>query len=224
MLRLENINVYFDEFHALKNTSCQINYKDFILILGHNGSGKSTLFNLISGKIQPQSGNIFLDNENITSHSEQKRAQYVSRVFQNTTTGSVGPLTLLENLSLAMLKGKRAGFQLAKNNFPAYVVEEILKPLQLNLENQLHTPMEKLSGGQRQIITIIMATLRNPAILLLDEPTAALDPESSEKLLNFVHNYTKNKEMATLMVTHDEKDAEFLCNKKWVMKGGVLSL
>ena len=223
MLRLENINVYYDQNHILKNINCTIEKNDFILILGHNGSGKSTLFNLISGKVIPQSGIIYRGEHKITNQSEEERAQSISRVFQNTSAGSVPTMSILENLSLAMLKGRKAGFSMATKNFPKYIVETILKPLNLNLENHLNTPIEKLSGGQRQIITILMATLREPDLLLLDEPTAALDPESSEKVLNFIQRYTKDKNMATLMITHDEKDAEFLSNKKWIMKEGMIS-
>ena len=222
MLRLENIDVNFGEYSALKSINCEIKKKEFILILGHNGAGKSTLFDVISGKTFPSQGKIFRDNVNITNLSETKRALFVSRVFQNTHIGSVATLTVAENLALTTLKGKRAGFKSAIKNFPEYVVEEHLKPLGLRLEDHMNTPIGNLSGGQRQIITIIMSTLCNPDVLLLDEPTAALDPASTENLLQFVHNYTKNRDMATMMITHDEKDAEFLCNKKWILDKGEL--
>jgi len=224
MLKLENVDVDFGEFKALNNINCEIVKKEFILVLGHNGAGKSTLFDLISGKIFPTSGKIFRDNKDITNLSEAKRALFVSRVFQSTHVGSVASLTVAENLALTMLKGKKAGFKSAIKNFPEYVVEEILKPLGLRLEQLINTPIGNLSGGQRQIITIIMSTLCHPDVLLLDEPTAALDPASTENLLEFVHNYTKDRDMATLMITHDEKDAEFLCNKKWNLNKGTLTL
>ncbi len=222
MLKLENISVDFGSFKALKDINCQINKKEFILIVGHNGAGKSTLFDLISGKLTPTMGEIYRNNQNITHLSEAKRALFVSRVFQNTHMGSVGTLTVAENLALTALKGKKAGLKSAIKNFPEYVVEEILKPLGLRLEELMNTPIGNLSGGQRQIITIIMATLGNPDVLLLDEPTAALDPASTENLLQFVYEFTLNKDMATLMITHDEQDAEFLCNKKWFLNKGEL--
>jgi putative ABC transport system ATP-binding protein len=223
MLKLESIEVDFGNFKALKNINCEIMNHDFILILGHNGSGKTTLFDLISGKLSPTQGKIYSNDQDITNLSEKKRALFVSRVFQNTHVGSVGTLTVAENLALAMLKGKCAGFKKAIKNFPEYIVEEVLRPLQLRLEQLIHTPIGNLSGGQRQIITIVMSTLCQPDVLLLDEPTAALDPASTENLLEFVHNYTKNRKMATLMVTHDEQKSEFLCNKKWELNKGELT-
>jgi putative ABC transport system ATP-binding protein len=123
---------------------------------------------------------------------------------------------------MATLKGKIAGFKSAIKNFPEYIVEETLKPLNLRLEEHLNTPIGKLSGGQRQIITIVMATLCDPDILLLDEPTAALDPVSTENLLQFVHNFTKQRKMATMMITHDEQRAKFLANRTWVLQKGFL--
>ncbi|MES2614555.1 MAG: ATP-binding cassette domain-containing protein [Bdellovibrionota bacterium] len=222
MLRLENIDVDFGEFKALKNVHCEINKKEFILVLGHNGAGKSTIFDVISGRRFPSKGKIYRDSVDITNLSETKRALFVSRVFQSTYVGSVSTLTVAENLALTTLKGKKAGFKSAIKNFPEYVVEELLKPLGLRLENLMNTPIGNLSGGQRQIITIIMSTLCHPDVLLLDEPTAALDPASTENLLQFVHNYTKDRDMATLMITHDEKEAEFLCNKKWYLDKGEI--
>lgn len=222
MITIENVSVKFGEFRALHNINCHIQEKDFILILGHNGAGKSTLLDIISGKIIPSSGKIFRNNIDITMLTESQRAQFISRVFQNTHMGSVASMTVAENLALATLKSKKAGFKSAIKNFPEYIVEETLKPLGLRLEELLNTPIGNLSGGQRQIITIIMATLCNPDILLLDEPTAALDPISTDNLLQFVSNYTKHRNMATIMITHDEQRAKFLANRTWILQKGEL--
>jgi putative tryptophan/tyrosine transport system ATP-binding protein len=222
MIRIENINVEFGEFKALQKVNCSINEKDFILILGHNGAGKSTLLDAISGRVVPSSGKIFRNNIEITQLSEAKRSQFISRVFQNTHMGSVSTMTVAENLAMATLKSKKAGFKSAIKNFPEYIIEETLKPLGLRLEELLNMPIGKLSGGQRQIITIVMATLCEPDILLLDEPTAALDPVSTENLLQFVNKFTKQRKMATMMITHDEQRAKFLANRTWVLQKGIL--
>ncbi len=223
MIRLENVSVNFNEFKALDTINCSLNQNDFILLVGHNGAGKSTLLDVISGKVIPNHGKIFRNNLNITNISEQKKSLFVSRVFQNTHMGSVASLSIRENLCLTMLKQKKTGFKLLKNNFPEFIVDEIIKPLGLRLENLLDTPIGKLSGGQRQIITIIMATLNQPDVLLLDEPTAALDPISSQLVLQFLEKFTHNKNIATVMITHDEKEAEFLCQKKWFLSHGILT-
>ncbi|BBH52940.1 ATP-binding cassette domain-containing protein [Fluviispira sanaruensis] len=223
MIKLENVNVEFGEFKALQDINCSINAKDFILILGHNGAGKSTLLDVVSGRLSPTSGKILRNNEEISALSEAKRARFISRVFQNTHMGSVSTMTVAENLAMATLKSKKAGFKSAIKNFPEQIVEETLKPLGLRLEELLNTPIGILSGGQRQIITIIMATLCEPDILLLDEPTAALDPVSTENLLQFVQNFTKNRNMATMMITHAEQQAKFLANRTWVLQKGQLN-
>jgi putative ABC transport system ATP-binding protein len=222
MLSLKNVSVNFGEFTALNNINCNINENDFILILGHNGAGKTTLLDSISGKVTATSGKIFRNTQDITKMSEMNRAKFMSRVFQNTYLGSVATMTVAENLAMALLKTKNAGFKKAIKNYPEYIVEETLKPLGLRLEMHLNTPIGQLSGGQRQIITIIMATLCEPDILLLDEPTAALDPVSTENLLHFVHNYTKNRKIATLMITHDEEKAQFLATRLWKLNKGEL--
>ncbi|MGY3804322.1 ATP-binding cassette domain-containing protein [Pigmentibacter ruber] len=224
MIRVENVHVNFGEFKALSNINCSIQEKDFILILGHNGAGKTTLLDTISGRIKPSTGKIFRNSSDITQLSETKRAQFISRVFQNTHMGSVATMTVAENLAMAMLKSKTAGFKSAIKNFPENIVEETLKPLGLRLEELLQTPIGKLSGGQRQIITIVMATLCEPDLLLLDEPTAALDPVSTENLLQFVNNFTKQRKIATMMITHDEQRAKFLANRTWVLQKGELSI
>lgn len=222
MIRIENLSVQFGPFVALQNINCQINQKDFILILGHNGAGKTTLFDVISGKTQATSGKIFRNDQDITKQSEMARAKYISRVFQNTHMGSVANMTVAENLAMATWKSRHAGFQSGIKSFPEELIETTLKPLGLRLEQLLHTPIGQLSGGQRQIITIVMATLCEPDILLLDEPTAALDPVSAESLLQFVHNFTKDKNMATMLITHDEQRTKFLANRIWVLERGQL--
>lgn len=222
MIRIKNLSVQFGDFKALNDINCDIQQKDFILILGHNGAGKTTLFDVISGKIKPTAGQILRNDQDITNQSEMKRARFISRVFQNTHMGSVDNMTVAENLAMATWKNKSAGFHKGMKSFPEEIVETTLKPLGLRLEQLLHTPIGQLSGGQRQIITIIMATLCEPDILLLDEPTAALDPVSAESLLQFVQKFTKDKKMATMLITHDEQRTKFLANRLWVLERGHL--
>ncbi|MBX9703052.1 MAG: ATP-binding cassette domain-containing protein [Silvanigrellaceae bacterium] len=222
MLKIENVTVEFQQFKALDNVSCTIYENDFVLILGHNGAGKSTLFDIISGKTKPCYGKLALNGKNITNHSELRRAGYISRVFQNTHSGSVASLTLAENLAMATWKKRKVSLSQGLKSFPRERILNILKPLNLRFEELLNTPIGQLSGGQRQIITFIMATLCEPKILLLDEPTAALDPVSAENLLQFVKDYVKDKKIATLMITHDEQRARHLSNKTWVMDKGSL--
>jgi putative ABC transport system ATP-binding protein len=222
MIELQNVTVQFGSFTALDNVSCSFSADDFILLLGHNGAGKTTLFDVLSGKCKVTSGKILRNGVDITTLPEKKRAPYVSRVFQNTHVGSVSSLSLAENLSLATLKNRVAGLKSLQSVFPNSLVEEVLNPLGLRLEELLHVPIGRLSGGQRQIITIIMATLSHPDILLLDEPTAALDPVSADSVLRFIQSYVSSRKLACLLITHDESRARFLANKTWTMKTGQI--
>src|SRR5688572_6685172 len=183
MLKLNNISVSFRNNQILTDVCLEVQPGEILSIIGHNGAGKSTLFGVIAGSIAATSGSVHLDGEDITTMTQSQRALFVGRLMQDVVTGSVSGMTVRENLCLATLKGRRATLRPAKQSFPNDVVEQILKPLNLNLENQLDIPIERLSGGQRQIIAFVMAILVKPSVLLLDEPTAALDPLSSQRLL-----------------------------------------
>lgn len=212
MIKLVHVSHSFGKFDVLQDVDLEIKKKDFVLVAGHNGSGKTTLFDIISGRLRPDKGQIFRDGRDITAFSEKKRARFVGRVFQNTMQGSVRSMSLAENLAMAMLKTKKAGLRPAIKNFPSAIVGQLLSPLGLRLEELLHVPIGQLSGGQRQIITIIMATLCRPDLLLLDEPTAALDPVSTQSVLDFLRTYTQSQDMAALMITHDLKNARPLAS------------
>jgi putative ABC transport system ATP-binding protein len=222
MLRLEKITVSFNGRHVLKGLSCRVDKGDFVVVMGPNGTGKSTLFDIISGKTMAHSGSVFLDEEDVTRVSEQKRAHVVGRLFQNTYLGSCSILTVRENLGLAALKGKRAALNVGVKALTDTIIEERLVPLQLNLEKLLDVPMGALSGGQRQIISFVMTTLKPPSILLLDEPTAALDPLSATKLLAFAHSYAKSHAIPTLLITHDPMVARHLGNRLWIVENGII--
>lgn len=220
MLQLINISKAFNGKNVLQQLSCQANNGDFIVIMGPNGTGKTTLFDLISGKTLPDSGSIIIDGIDCTKLSEKERAPYVGRLFQNTYLGSCATLTVRENLAMATLKERKAGLGVGVDAFPQWVIEDYLLPLQLNLESMLDVPMGALSGGQRQLISFVMTILHRPKILLLDEPTAALDPNSATQLLVFAKEYAKKNGMPVLLITHDPLVAKHLGNRLWILEEG----
>lgn len=201
MLQLDSICKSFHGRKVLENVSLCLVEGDFTVLKGPNGSGKSTLFDIISGKTVPDAGRIFLDGVDITGHTELQRAVHIGRLFQNTYLGSCSTLTIRENLSLAMLKGRSAGLKSGNKELPD-VVKERFSSLELDFDALLDVPMGALSGGQRQMIAFIMTTLYKPKLLLLDEPTAALDTESANKLVTFTKKYTEQERIATLMIAH----------------------
>lgn len=222
MLRLEVISKKFNEIQVLNGFSCTVQQGDFVVIMGPNGTGKSTLFDVISGKTAPDSGRVLIDGIDITLLPERKRTGLIARLFQNTSLGCCSTLTVRENLAMATLRERQAGLQDALRSFPEEIVELLLKPLKLNLENHLETPMGALSGGQRQIISFIMSILKPPKILLLDEPTAALDPNSATQLLAFAKNYANAHQIPALLITHDPIVAKHLGNRLWIIEGGCI--
>jgi putative tryptophan/tyrosine transport system ATP-binding protein len=223
MMRLEHITVSFGHKQIFHDLSCTIEQGDFIMIVGPNGAGKTTLFDLIAGHVRPTKGRMLLDDKDIVAHTELQRSTYLSRLFQNTYLNCAPLLTVAQNLALACYKGRRACLQAGMDAFPAHIVDDVIKPLNLGLEHRLHHPMGSLSGGQRQVISFIMATLVKPRILLLDEPTAALDPVSTTKLLTFAHRYIKEHALTTLMITHDPELARTLGSTLWVIEQGTIS-
>lgn len=222
MLKLKNISKTFNGLEVIKNLSCEVARDDFVVVMGPNGAGKSTLFDLISGKTIPDGGSVEIEGRDITGLSERKRTGLIGRLFQNTHLGSCSHLTVEENLALANLKGRRAGLGFGLKRFPEEIVEQRLKPLNLNLEKLLNVPLGALSGGQRQMIAFFLATLHPPKILLLDEPTAALDPDSAAELLSYARDYAKEHRIATLLITHDPWVAKHMGNRLWVLRKGAI--
>ncbi len=222
MLRLQNINVSFGKNHVLKDLSCQIDQGDFVVIVGANGQGKSTLFDVIAGRIRPQSGAIILDNVDVTSFDELQRAGIVTRIFQNTRLNSVGSLTVAQNLAIAYYGRRRARLVNGMDVLPRIKAQEIIATIGMDV-SILDRPMNALSGGQRQLIAFVMSMQLRPKILLLDEPTAALDPQSATKLLQYAARYIKEHKITTLMITHDPQIALHIGNKIWVLEGGNIS-
>ena len=227
MIEIKDISKTFnkgsaDEIIALKNINLKINQGDFITVVGHNGSGKSTLLNIISGSIFPDKGQILFDQSEITKLPEFKRSRNISRVFQNPLAGTASDLTILENFRLASLRSKSKSLLIGNNNEFRTIVCDQLKILNMGLENKSDTLMGRLSGGQRQALTLLMSVFDETQILLLDEPTAALDPKSASIVMELTEKIISERKLTALMVTHRMKDAIQYGNRLLMMKDGSI--
>lgn len=222
MVQLQNISVTFNETKVLENLSCTIADGECIVVVGANGSGKSTLFNVITGAIQPNAGAVKIDGQICTQLPAQKRAAWISCLLQDTTANTVASMTVAQNLAMALYKGKRASL---KNGMTAlHSNPEVLTLIRkLGLEHLLERPMGSISGGQRQLIAFIMATIVPPKILLLDEPTAALDPQAAATLLNFAQEFIKQHKITTLLITHDQQIAATFGSQVWTIEKGTFT-
>ena len=226
MLALNKINLTFNagtvnEVHALKDLCLLLEQGDFVAVIGGNGSGKSTMLNATAGTYMPDSGQIVIGAKDITFMSEHSRARYVGRVFQDPMRGTATDMTIEENLALAARRGNRRSF--IKRGIRAAErahFRELLSQLDLGLEDRLSTRIGLLSGGQRQAITLLMATLQNPQILLLDEHTAALDPKTAARVLEISVQLIEKSYLTTLMVTHNMADAIKYGNRLVMMHQG----
>lgn len=211
MLKIQNLsksfhNSYMGENRLFSNLNLNINKGDFVSIIGSNGTGKSTLLNIISGVLKETSGSIYLQGKDITKMPEHKRTKVISRVFQNPALGTCPSMTVRENLSLALNKGKLLNLKYCLRYKRDYL-EKILEDISLDLKQLLDVEVKYLSGGQRQALSLIMASICEPEILLLDEHTAALDPKTSSEVMKLTEKIVKEKNIITLMVTHNLKDA-----------------
>lgn len=227
MLEISHITKVFNagtvnEKVAIDDLSLTINDGDFITVIGGNGAGKSTLLNSISGTYPLDSGKIIVDSEDVTRLPEYKRARFIGRVFQDPMTGTAADMWIEENMALAMRRGKRRGLGWAITSKDRAYFKEMLQQLNLGLENRLSTKVGLLSGGQRQAITLLMATLQKPKLLLLDEHTAALDPKTAAKVLDLTETIIKEHHLTSMMVTHNMKDAIRLGNRLIMMSDGKI--
>ncbi len=228
MLSLNQVSVTFNAdtpnpVRALHNVSLNVDAGEFVTMIGANGAGKSTLFNVVAGTVEVDDGVIELEGANITDLAEFRRSQDIGRVFQDPSLGTCNGLTIRENLSLAAMRGKRTGLRrdLKKAQEGGFV--EQLKTVNLGLENRLDTDVALLSGGQRQAITLIMATLMKPKLLLLDEHTAALDPNAAEQVIELTIRLAQAHKLTVVMITHSMQQACLLGSRVVMMnRGGIL--
>ncbi|MBQ8163386.1 MAG: ATP-binding cassette domain-containing protein [Clostridia bacterium] len=225
MLELVNINKIFNrgtvnESQLFCNFSIKIEKGEFVSVIGSNGSGKTTMLNIISGSIPNDSGSVILDGENITKLPEYKRARKIGRVYQNPAVGTVGNMTIFENLAIAESKGKKCLFTPAIDRKKSDYYRELVYQLGLGLEDKMNIPVELLSGGQRQALSLLMSTMTPIDLLLLDEHTAALDPKTSETIMQLTDKIVKEKGITTLMVTHNLRYAVEYGNRIVMMHKG----
>jgi len=193
-----------DEVTALSGVNLDVYDQDFVTIIGSNGAGKSTLLNIVAGVFPPErGGKVLINGDDVTNLAEYKHAAYVGRVWQEPEVGTARKLTIEENLSLAMLRGQPRRLRAATNRERRGLFREALALLGLGLEDRLSTPVGTLSGGQRQALSLVMATISKPAILLLDEHIATLDPKTAQTVLNLTDVIVQQERMTTMMVTHN---------------------
>ncbi|MCJ1979175.1 ABC transporter ATP-binding protein [Lactococcus piscium] len=206
----------------LDDVSLQIHATDFITILGGNGAGKSTLFNAISGTLSLTSGTIWINGVDVTKHTPEKRAAHISRVFQDPKMGTAPRMTGVENLAIASLRGKKRTLKLRQINQYKSDFTSLAAQIGNGLEAHLDVPTGNLSGGQRQALSLLMATIIQPELLLLDEHTAALDPKTSKALMALTERLVRQQSLTALMITHHMEDALKYGNRLIVMKDGKI--
>ena len=225
MLKIQDVHKTFNpgtinEKKALNGVNLVLNEGDFVTVIGGNGAGKSTVLNMIAGVYPVDSGSIMIDDIDVTKLPEHKRAKYLGRVFQDPMTGTAADMNIEENLALAARRGKQRflGWGITAKEREEY--KERLGSLGLGLEDRMTSKVGLLSGGQRQAVTLLMASLRKPKLLLLDEHTAALDPKTAKKVLELTEEIVAKDNLTTLMITHNMKDAIRLGNRLIMMHEG----
>ena len=227
MLDIKNVEKTFNpgtinEKKALNGINLHLDEGDFVTVIGGNGAGKSTMLNMVAGVYPVDCGSIIIDGVDVTRLPEYKRAKYLGRVFQDPMTGTAADMQIEENLALAARRGKsrllRAGITAKERK----EYKELLKILDLGLEERLTAKVGLLSGGQRQALTLLMATLKKPKVLLLDEHTAALDPKTAKKVLDITEEIVKKNNLTTIMITHNMADAIRVGNRLIMMNNGKI--
>jgi len=213
-----------DEVKALDGIDLEVYERDFVTIIGSNGAGKSTLLNIVAGVYPPErGGRVVISGDNVTNLKEYKRAAYVGRVWQQPEAGTARNLSIEENLSLALLRGQPRGLQSAISRKRRQLFREALAVLGLGLEDRLNTPVGTLSGGQRQALALVMATISRPTILLLDEHIATLDPKTAQTVLQLSDMLIEREKMTAIMVTHNMEIALNYGNRLIMMhKGSII--
>ncbi|AXH98807.1 ATP-binding cassette domain-containing protein [Sporosarcina sp. PTS2304] len=229
MLKLDNINKIFneatpDEKVALDQINLHLQPGDFVTVIGSNGAGKSTMMNMISGALSPDFGSIYIDNKDVTRLAEFKRSRMIGRVFQDPMAGTAPTMTIEENLAMAYSRNKLRSLRRGVDKKRKDVFRTSLETLHLNLENRMTAKVGLLSGGERQALSLLMATFTQPSILLLDEHTAALDPSRAELITDLTKRLVEQDKLTTLMVTHNMQQALDLGNRLIMMDKGQIIL
>ena len=227
MLELNNVYKTFNlgtinEKKALNGVNLKLEDGDFVTVIGGNGAGKSTTLNAVAGVWPIDSGSIIIDGVDMTGLSEHKRAPYLGRVFQDPMNGTAATMEIIENLALAARRGQRRGLKWGVTKSEKKKYREMLAKLDLGLEDRMTSKVGLLSGGQRQALTLLMATIKKPKLLLLDEHTAALDPKTAAKVLELTNEMVTGEHLTALMVTHNMKDAIAIGNRLIMMNNGKI--
>jgi putative tryptophan/tyrosine transport system ATP-binding protein len=212
MMEITNVHKIFNpgkanQVNAVNGVSLQIKTGEFVVIVGVNGSGKTTLLDLVAGSVFPASGSITIDGDNVTKLPDYKRSKWIARVFQNPVSGTASDLSILDNFRLAAIRTRAKGLSVGIDDAFKSKVKEKIATLGMGLENKIEQQMGTLSGGQRQALTLLMSVMDTCKVLLLDEPTAALDPRSAEVVLRTADKLIKDYDLTAILVTHNLKDA-----------------
>ncbi|MDQ6422087.1 ATP-binding cassette domain-containing protein [Paenibacillus sp. LHD-117] len=229
MLKIDGVSKLFnpgtvDEKIALMNANLHLKPGDFVTVIGSNGAGKSTLMNIISGVMKPDAGKIFIEGKDVSELTEFTRSRWIGRVFQDPMAGTAPRMTIEENLAIAYKRGKKRGFSLGVTGKTRKIFREELHRLGIGLENRMGAKVGLLSGGERQALSLLMATFTRPQILLLDEHTAALDPARAELVTKLTEAIVRELNLTTLMVTHNMEQAIRLGNRLIMMDKGKIIL
>ncbi|MBX3015674.1 MAG: ATP-binding cassette domain-containing protein [Caldilineaceae bacterium] len=229
MLQLFDVHQIFhageiNEVHALRGVDLRLEPGQFVTVVGSNGAGKSTLFNVIAGVYPPSRGRVLIDGVDVTAWPEHRRATWLGRVFQDPLLGTAATMTIAQNLTLAMRRGQRLRWQTGVTPARMDAFQTWLAPLGLGLEKRLETRVALLSGGQRQALTLLMATLARPKIVLLDEHTAALDPATAAQILTLTRQFVAEQQLTALMITHNMQQALQIGDRTLMMDQGQIVL
>jgi putative ABC transport system ATP-binding protein len=212
MIKIANISKTFNtgkpnQVNAISKVNLNIKAGEFVVIVGSNGSGKTTLLNLVAGNILPDTGTIAIDGNDVTRLPEYKRSKWIARIFQNPLLGTAADLSIVDNFRLAAIRTQYKGLSIGKNESFKKLVKDKIATLGMGLESKIEQPIGALSGGQRQALTLLMSVMDTCKILLLDEPTAALDPRSAENVMRIADSLIKEYNLTAILVTHNLKDA-----------------
>jgi len=227
MIEINNVHKVFNagkanQVNAVNGVSLDIKKEEFLVIVGANGSGKTTLLDMVAGSVFPNSGSIAIDGEDVTKLPDYKRSKWIARVFQNPVSGTASDLSIIDNFRLAAIRTQSKGLSIGINDTFKNQVKEKISTLGMGLENKTEQLMGTLSGGQRQALTLLMSVMDNCKVLLLDEPTAALDPRSAEIVMRTADELIKDYRLTSILITHNLKDALKYGNRIILMGEGLI--